>query len=43
MQTAEDALLDFRPDDNQIDGILYDGIVEDNENMKRSSPRNHGI
>ena len=25
---AEEALLDFKPDKNQIDGKLYDGIVE---------------
>ena len=25
----EEALLDFKPDDNEIDGKLYDGIVED--------------
>ena len=25
----EEALLDFKPDNNEIDGKLYDGIVED--------------
>lgn len=25
---AEEALLDFKPDENEIDGKLYDGIVE---------------
>ena len=25
---AEEALLDFKPDENEIDGKLYEGIVE---------------
>ena len=29
---AEEALLDFKPDENEIDGKLYDGIVEANKN-----------
>ena len=29
LHPAEEALLDFKPDDNEIDGKLYDGIVED--------------
>ena len=28
MHPAEEALLDFNPDENEIDGKLYDGIVE---------------
>ena len=28
MHPAEEALLDFKPDENEIDGKLYDGIVE---------------
>ena len=28
LHPAEEALLDFKPDENEIDGKLYDGIVE---------------
>ena len=28
LHPAEEALLDFNPDENEIDGKLYDGIVE---------------
>ena len=32
LNPTEEALLDFKPDENEIDGKLYDGIVETNLN-----------
>ena len=37
MAAADEALLDFKPDENEIDGKLYDGIVEINQ--VKSKPR----
>ena len=27
-------MLDFRPDDDDVDGLLYDGIIETNEKFR---------
>ena len=41
---AEEALLDFKPDENEIDGKLYDGIVEANKirSSRRIETYSHG-
>ena len=35
LHPAEEALLDFKPDENEIDGKLYEGIVEIDEQAVR--------
>ena len=38
VRTAEEGLLDFKPDDDEIDELLYERIVERNENVNSTSP-----